>query len=62
MIMMIKNDGNAKTAKMLIAAGAKVNLRDGHQNSALMLGCSANQPDIVEMLLKSGVDYQRQNR
>lgn len=62
MIKMIKNDENVKTAKMLITAGAKVNLRDGHQNSALMLGCSANQPDLVEMLLKSGANYQRQNR
>jgi ankyrin repeat protein len=49
-------DGRTEIARMLIAAGAKVNLADANKISPLLMAITNNQPDAADLLIESGAE------
>ncbi len=48
--------------KILLSAGANINIRDGAGNTALHYGAIFNLPEVTEYLLNSGADPNLRNR
>jgi ankyrin repeat protein len=53
--------GQAEVAKILIDAGADLELRNNSDGTALHLACFFCRPEIVELLLQSGADPNKTN-
>jgi uncharacterized protein len=53
--------GQIETAKVLIDAGADLELRNKSDGTALHLACFFCRPEIVELLLQSGADPSKRN-
>ena len=49
-------DGRAEIARMLIAAGAKVNLPDANKITPLSMAITNNQPDTADLLIQNGAE------
>jgi uncharacterized protein len=49
-------DGRTEIARMLIAAGAKVNLADANKISPLLMAITNNQPDTADLLIEQGAE------
>jgi len=49
-------DGRIEIARMLIAAGAKVNIADPNKISPLLMAITNNQPDTADLLLQNGAE------
>ncbi len=49
-------DGHTEIARMLIAAGAKVNLADANKISPLLMAITNNQPDAADLLIEKGAE------
>jgi ankyrin repeat protein len=47
-------DGHAEIARMLIAAGAKVNTPDANKITPLLMAITNNQPDTADLLIENG--------
>jgi Ankyrin repeats (3 copies) len=46
---------------MLIAAGARLNARNGDGNNALWLACVGDHLDVIDMLVEAGIDVDNRN-
>ena len=49
-------DGRTEIARMLIAAGAKVNLPDANKITPLLMAITNNQPDTADLLIQNGAE------
>ncbi len=49
-------DGHTEIARMLIAAGAKVNLADANKIAPLLMAITNNQPDTADLLIQNGAE------
>ena len=49
-------DGHTEIARMLIAAGSKVNLADANRISPLLMAITNNQPDTADLLIEQGAE------
>jgi ankyrin repeat protein len=55
-LLYASRDGRAEIVRMLIAAGAKVNLPDANRITPLLMAATNNQPDTADILIKNGAD------
>ena len=51
-------EGHTEIARMLIAAGAKVNVPDANKIGPLLMAITNNQPDTADLLIQSGARNQ----
>jgi uncharacterized protein len=49
-------DGRTEIARMLIAAGAKVNTPDANKITPLLMALTNNQPDTADLLMQNGAE------
>ncbi len=49
-------DGRTEIARMLMAAGAKVNLADANKITPLLMAITNNQPDTADLLIHNGAE------
>ena len=49
-------DGRMEIARMLIGAGAKVNLPDANKITPLLMAITNNQPDTADLLIQNGAE------
>ncbi len=49
-------DGRTEIARMLIAAGARVNLPDANKITPLLMAITNNQPDAADLLIQKGAE------
>ncbi len=49
-------DGRTEIARMLIAAGAKVNTPDANKITPLLMAITNNQPDMADLLIQNGAE------
>lgn len=57
-LMAAAHAGALEPLRLLLAAGAPVDIRDGHGYTALMLACNAGHEVCVRLLLGAGADVQ----
>ena len=53
--------GDAAIVRQLIAAGARLDARNGDGGNALWLACVGNHPDIIDILVDAGVNIDNRN-
>ena len=53
--------GDDRIARLLIAAGARVNARNDDGNNALWLACVGNHLDLIDTLVEAGIDIDNRN-
>ena len=60
-LMVACRDGHANLARMLLDAGAELNLTDDDEWTALMFAASRGDAELVRMLLERGADPLRRD-
>jgi ankyrin repeat protein len=55
-LLYASRDGRTEIARMLIAAGAKVNLADTNKITPLLMATTNNQPDTADLLIQNGAE------
>jgi len=55
-LLFAARDGHTEIARILIAAGAKVNLPDANKISPLVMAITNNQPETADLLIQSGAE------
>jgi uncharacterized protein len=55
-LLYASRDGRTEIARMLIAAGAKVNLPDANKITPLLMAATNNQPDTADILIQNGAE------
>ena len=61
-LMYASKNGHTTCVKLLLEAGADVNLKDRDDRTALMYGATNGYDDCVELLLKTGADVNTKDR
>lgn len=60
-LMKASHVGDDRIARLLIAAGARVNARNDDGNNALWLACVGNHLDLIDTLVEAGIDIDNRN-
>lgn len=60
-LMKASHLGQPKIVRALIAAGAKLEMRNADGNNALWLACVGNHLDMADLLIKSGININNCN-
>jgi rhodanese-related sulfurtransferase len=60
-LMKASHMGAAAVVRQLIAAGARLDMRNGDGGNALWLACVGNHVDIIDILVDAGVDIDNRN-
>jgi rhodanese-related sulfurtransferase len=60
-LMRASHTGQAAIVRKLIAAGAKLNMRNADGNNALWLACVGSHLYIIDLLIESGIDINNRN-
>jgi rhodanese-related sulfurtransferase len=60
-LMKASHLGEADIVRRLIAAGARLDMRNGDGGNALWLACVGNHLDIIDILVDAGVDINNRN-
>jgi thiosulfate/3-mercaptopyruvate sulfurtransferase len=53
--------GDDRVARLLIAAGARINAKNDDGNNALWLACVGNHLDLIDTLVEAGIDIDNRN-
>ena len=61
-LMYASKNGHTTCVKLLLEAGADVNLKDRDDSTALMYGATNGYDDCVELLLKAEADVNTKDR
>jgi thiosulfate/3-mercaptopyruvate sulfurtransferase len=60
-LMKASHMGDAAVVRQLIAAGARLDARNGDGGNALWLACVGNHPDMIDILVDAGIDIDNRN-
>lgn len=60
-LMLAAMQGDFEIMRLLVTAGADVNLINDDENNALWFACVSNELSVVQELLRAGCDFDNQN-
>jgi len=60
-LMHASHRGEIEFARLLLAAGAQIEARNGDGNSALWLACVGRHLDMIDLLVDAGINLDNQN-
>ena len=60
-LMHASHRGEIEFARLLLAAGAQIEARNGDGNSALWLACVGKHLDMIDLLVDAGINLDNQN-